>query len=244
METTAYIALSRQSGLRRELDVIANNLANINTHGFKGEKMMFSEHLVRSKGGDSKPFTEKMSYVRDIATMRDLTEGPLESTSNPLDVALNGEGYFTIQTDRGDAYSRNGHFELDRDGQLVNQRGEPILSDGGQPFIFTPEDNNITIARDGTVSTDNGPIGRLAIVTFENAQTLRPGAAGQYFTEEIPTPVENPTVVQGMLEGSNIKPVTEIAKMIQLQRTYESVRGFLEKEDNRIKGMVQMYSQV
>lgn len=238
METTTYIALSRQDGLRRQLDIIANNLANMNTNGFKGEKMMFAEHLVRSRGG-YRPIADKIAYVRDIATVRDMSEGPLQSTGNPLDLAINGEGFFTLETDQGEAYTRNGRFQLDQEGQLVNQRGESVLSDGGQPFFFGPDDKNIVVARDGTISTNNGDVGRLAIVQFAKPQDLRPGAAGQFYTEQDPQAVETPILVQGMLEGSNVQPITEMTKMIELQRTYESVRKFMEKEDERVKGMIQ-----
>jgi len=242
METTSYIALSRQGGLRRQLDVIANNLANMNTHGFKSEKMMFAEHLVRSRGGH-KPISEKVAYVRDIATMRNLDKGPLETTNNPLDLAISGNGYFVIQTDHGDAYTRNGRFKLNEEGQLVNQRNESVVSDTGQPFFFGPDDKNIQIANDGTVSTNNGDLGRIGVVEFENEQKLRPGAAGQFFADEDPTPVDTPAIVQGMLESSNVQPIHEVSKMIQLQRTYESVRKFIEKEDERVKGMIQAMSR-
>jgi len=237
METTGYIALTRQGQLRRQMDVIANNLANMNTKGFKAEKMVFVEHLVRSKGGEE-PFNNKVSYSRDIATRRDMAEGQLESTGNPLDLALSGEGFFVLQTEQGDIYTRNGRFQLDSTGQLVNQKGMPVLSDNNQPFFFTPEDGKVSIARDGSVSTKNGDIGKLAVVTFENMQDLRPGADSQFITEEIPTAVDEPNVIQGMLEQSNINPILEMANMINVQRSYEGVKGFLEKENERVQRMV------
>ena len=112
MENTSFIALSRQSALRRQMDVVANNVANMNTAGFKGERMMFVEHLVKSKGGE-KILGDRLSYVRDISTMRDLSDGPLEKTGNPLDLAITGDGYFMVQTDVGNQYTRNGRFQLD-----------------------------------------------------------------------------------------------------------------------------------
>lgn len=225
------------------MDVVANNIANMNTAGFKGERMMFVEHLVKSKGGEQ-TLGDKLSYVRDIATMRDLSDGPLEQTGNSLDLAIAGDGYFTIQTDTGNRYTRNGRFQLDEGGQLVNQAGQPVLSDGGQPFFIAPGDGKISVGPDGTISTANGELGRVAVVTFENQHQLRPGAGGLFATEAEATPVEKPKVVQGMLEGSNIQPVVEMSRLIEVQRTYEGVRNFLEKEDERMRKMIKDLSEV
>jgi len=243
METPTLVALSRQTTLRREMDVVANNIANMSTSGYKGERMMFVEHLVKSPGGEQL-LGDKISYVRDIATMRDLSAGPLEQTGNPLDVAIQGDGYFVIQTDAGNNYTRNGRFQLDEGGQLVTASGNPVLSDGGQPFFFAPGDTKIAIARDGTVSTQNGDLGRISVVSFENQHQLRPGAGGLYHTEATPTPVERPDVTQGMLEGSNIQPVIEMARMIEVHRAYDAVKGFVEKEDDRMRKMIRDLSQV
>ncbi len=237
METSTLIALSRQGGLRRQMDVIANNLANMNTAGFKGEKMMFVEHLVKSPGSDRK-INAKLTFTRDIATMQDLSEGPIETTGNPLDVAISGDGYFTIQTEQGNRYTRNGRFKFDEGGQLVNQRGDPVLSDTGQPFFFGPEDTQINIARDGTVSTENGELGKIAVVRFENRHRLVPSASGLYSTNEVPTVLERPNLFQGALEGSNVLPIIEMTSMINTHRTYENVKSFIEREDERQKKMI------
>jgi len=242
METTGYIALSRQGQLRRQMDVIANNLANMNTKGFKAEKMVFVEHLVRSQGG-GEPFNNKVSYSRDIATRRDMAPGQLERTGNPLDLAISGDGFFVLQTEQGDIYTRNGRFQLDSTGQLVSQKGLPVLSDNNQPFFFTPEDGKVSIARDGTVSTRNGDVGKIAVVNFEKMQDLRPGPDSEFITEQVPTPVDAPNVLQGMVEQSNINPILEIAEMINVQRSYEGVKGFLEKENERVQRMVRELSK-
>lgn len=237
MENTAFIALSRQTTLRREMNVISNNIANMNTAGFKAEKMMFVDHLVRSKGGDG-IMGDKLAYVRDIATMRNFEEGPLERTGNPLDVAIHGDGFFTVSTAQGNRYTRAGRFELDGTGQLVTRHGDPVLSDGGQPFFFSPEDKEIMIARDGTISTENGVLGKIAVVTFENVHELKEVAGGLYTTEQVPTAAEKPDMVQHMVEGSNVKPILEMTRMISVNRAYASVKKMLEKEDGRIKKMV------
>ena len=234
MENTSLIALSRQGTLRRQMDVVANNIANMNTTGLRGEKMLFIEHVVRSPGGEQ-IFGDRLAFVRDIATVRDLSEGPLERTGNPLDLALRGNGYFVVETEGGERYTRSGRFHLDEEGQLVNNHGHPVLSDGGEPFFFSTEDNEITISRDGTVATENGELGRLRVVTFENEQMLRVTAGGIYDTEERPDAVDSPDVVQGMLEGSNVEPIIELTRMIEVSRSYDAAKKFIDKEDERMR---------
>jgi len=237
METTSSIALSRQSGLQRQMDIVANNIANMNTNGFKGERVMFVEHLVKSRGGEKLTGT-KLSYVRDIATMTDLSVGPMQKTGNPLDLAVNGEGFFVVQTDQGERYTRNGRFQLDDGGQIVTQSGDPVLSSGGEPFFLSPEDTEITISRDGTIATNNGELGKVKLVTFDNQQQLKRFAGGLFSSEEAPKDVEAPDLSQGSLEGSNIKPIFEMANMIELSRKYDNIRNFIDREDERIRSMI------
>lgn len=239
MENTTYVALSRQATLRRQMDVVANNLANMSTHGYKSGQMMFVEHLTKSKGGESL-LTPKLAYVRDIATMTDTKPGAIESTGNPLDIAIQGEGYFVIQTPEGERYTRNGRLQLDNTGQLVNQLGQPVLADGGAPLIFAPEDTEIVISKDGTVSTNNGELGKLRVVRFDNDQRLDRTSGAQFTTaEENPAQdVDDPTVLQGAVEGSNVEPILEMANMISVHRAYDSVKSFIEREDERQRSMI------
>ena len=238
MENSAYIALSRQGALRREMDVIANNIANINTTAYKGESMMFVEHLVKSKGSQSF-VPQKLAYARDVAQYQNLEEGPIKQTGNPLDIALHGEGYFVVDTPDGERYTRNGRLNLASDGQLVNQNQQPILSEAGTPFFFTPDDKNISIGGDGTVSTNNGVVGKIKVVKFDDPQNLQKRAGGVLFTEDQPIDVPNASILQRALESSNVNPISEITKMISVQRAYDSVRTFIDKEDARQRKMVQ-----
>ncbi len=238
MENSAYIALSRQGALRRELDVIANNMANMNTTAYKGESMMFVEHLVKSKGSQSF-IPQKLSYARDVAQYQNMEEGPLKYTGNSLDIAIHGDGYFVVDTPEGQRYTRNGRLNLNNDGQLVNQNNLPILSNAGTPFFFSPDDKKISIGSDGTVSTNNGQVGKIKVVTFEDPQKLQKRSGGLLFTDDQPTDATNPNVQQGSLESSNVKPIIEITKMIQVQRAYDSVRSFIDKEDSRQRKMIQ-----
>lgn len=237
METSTYIALSRQGGLQRQMDIVAHNIANMNTAGFKGQDMMFVEHLVKSRGGE-KLLGNKLAYARDISTLINFSEGPMEKTGNPLDLAITGDGFFVVRTPQGERYTRNGRFKLDEGGQLVNQSGQPVLSSGGQPFILAPEDTEITVSRDGTIATNNGNLGKLKLVRFENPQQLKRSAGSLYASESPPIDVEQPSITQGMLEGSNVQPIFEMAKMIDIHRTYDSVRNFIEREDDRMRNMI------
>ena len=240
MENTLFVALSRQVTVRRQMDVVANNIANMNTTGFKGEKMMFVEHLVRSKGtGNS--LGDKLSYVRDIATVRDTSRGHIKQTGNPLDLAIADDGYFAIQGRNGEQYTRNGRFQLDATGQLVTDSGFPVLSNSDQPFFFGPTDTQITISGDGTVSTENGPLGRLKIVAFESDYALQHAGGGLFNSVEgnPPEEVEFPKVMQGALESSNVQPILELTKMIEVQRSYDGARSLIDAEDKRQKAMIQ-----
>ncbi|MCC7015682.1 MAG: flagellar basal-body rod protein FlgF [Rhodospirillales bacterium] len=242
METTSLISLSRQTGLRRQMEVVANNLANMNTVGFKGENMMFVDHFVRSRGGE-KPFPQKLHFVRDIATFRNAIEGEITQTNNALDVAITGPGYFVVQTPDGERYTRNGRFQLDQSGQLVTQEGFAVLTQGG-PIVLGPRDASVDIARDGTVASETGQLGKLRVVTFDNEAALRQVGNTLFRTDETPRAAEKPTVIQGALEASNVQPIVEITRMIDVQRTYESLARFIDREDERIRTLVREIGQL
>ena len=237
MENTSFVALSRIATLRRQLSVVANNVANMNTSSYKSEHMMFMEYPVRSRGGE-RLFGDRVSYVRDIATVRDLSEGAFKTTGNPLDMAIHGDGYFVVQTPNGDRYTRNGRFQLDDTGQLVTQEGNPVLSDGGQPFSFAPGDTGIEVTRDGTISTRNGTVGRLQIVQFDNPQQLKAVAGGLFSSEAAANPVERPDVVQNALEDSNVEPIIEMSRLIDINRNYKEAQKLIDAEDERMKTMI------
>ena len=243
METTSLIALSKQAAIRRSMSVIANNLANMNTTGYKGEKMMFVEHLVRSPGG-TKIGGDKLAFVRDVATVRDLSEGDFKKTGNPLDLAIHGDGFFVIGTPGGERYTRNGNFQIGSDGQLVTRKGDPVLSDGGAPFFLSPGDSQIDIDSGGTLSTENGELGKISVVSFANRRDMRLIAEGLYSSRQQANPVEEANISQGMLEGSNVQPIVEMTRMIEVHRSYEGTKSFIQKEDDRLKNMIKEYSRV
>lgn len=237
MESTTYIALSSRGALRREMNAIAHNMANMNTTGFKGERMMFVDHVQRSRSGDFIA-DQRLSFVRDVASFRDTTEGPIEQTGNPLDLAIHGEGYFAVQTPDGELYTRNGNLRLDNGGQLVTQDGRPILSDAGTPIFFAPTDTDISITGNGTVSTENGQIAKLRVVTFANDQALQNAGGGMYSTDQLPIDKLDAEIAQGALEKSNIEAILEMTRMIEVNREYSRAQKMMDREDERIRKMV------
>lgn len=236
MENAGYIALSRQMALTREMDVIANNLANVTTPAFKGQTMRFQEFLDRAKDGTN------LSYVEDTAAPRDWREGPLTATGNPLDVAIHGDGFFVVSTPAGDRYTRKGHFEIDAKRQLVSSGGEVIQGDSGP--ITIPEDAlDVTVAEDGTVSskspgtTQTTTLGKLRVVNFADPQALQEEAAGLYKAAPSATasPVASPDLVQGTLEQSNVQPIIELTRMMRVSRDYEAAQQLVQSEHERIR---------
>lgn len=234
METPIYVALSRQMTLRRQLDVVSNNIANMNTTGFKQQRMLFTEFLERPG------MHEQVSFVQDRAVVRDLTVGGLTQTGNPLDVALTGHGYFTVDTANGPRYTRAGNFRLNDQRQVVDGGGLPVLADNGQPITIPDGTRDIKVSGDGTVATELGPVAKLNIVTFKNEQLMTEVGAGLYVSDEEPQPAPADTkVAQGMLEGSNVKPVVEMTAMIDIQRQYQSNQRMIENEHERIRSAIQ-----
>lgn len=232
MDNTSYVALSKEAAIWRQMGVIANNMANANTPGFKDEQLMFTSYLAKTKS-DASPFGRKLSFVQDYGVIHDTREGPLEQTGDPLDVAIHGPGYFTVDTPAGQRYTRAGHFDLDFNGMVVTSAGYPVLQQNGNPIVIAPGESGVTIAGDGTISTQNGVIGQLQVVTFSNDQQLQPMGDGTYQTAQTPTPVAHANVVQGMLEQSNVQPVVEMTSMLNTLRNYEGVMNMIQNEHDR-----------
>ncbi|MBN8530602.1 MAG: flagellar basal-body rod protein FlgF [Alphaproteobacteria bacterium] len=222
MDNTIYIALSKQAGQFRQMDVIANNIANADTAGFSAEKMIFNQYLV--KDGDK----SKMAFAQDIATFRDTTEGKFKKTDGTFDVAIRGDGYFRVQTPLGVRYTRAGNFQLDGEGTMVTPDGFPVLSQDGEPVQFAPGEHNVSIGRDGTISVNNDIRSRLGIVRFDNPQLLEHTSSGLYRAEIEGEPVENAEFVQGFVESSNVQPVIELTGMIKTSRSVGNTAKLIE----------------
>ncbi len=229
MENSLTIALSRQSVLSRQMDVIATNLANLETAGFKAENMIFTELLEQTAEG------EVLSLVHDVSFVRDLSEGPMVGTQSPLDLAIHGQGYFVVDTPDGERYTRHGVFQLDDGGQIVTTEGHPVLNNGGAPIVVPLDTSRITITRDGTISADAQEIGQIKLVSFESPQALSKIGSGLYEAiDQTPTTDPDSEVLQGMVENSNVKGVVEMTRMIDTVRSYQAAAKLADTEHQRI----------
>lgn len=228
-EVAGYIGLSRFTALHRELDVVTNNIANMNTASFKGESSIFHEYVENFSKDTSS--TGDQSYVIDKGTYRDLSQGGLEPTDNPLDVALQGPGWYSYMGDEGIVYGRDGRLVIDDLGRLSTLDGKPILDINGGEIVLPLEDGNaVQVSGDGTLSVGGAAIAQLGIVDFDNPQRLERLGNGYYSApdDEFPLPAFDASVAQGMVETSNVQPVVEMTKLISLHRAYENISKLTE----------------
>jgi flagellar basal-body rod protein FlgF len=237
MQAPTYVALSNEMALSRQMEVVANNLANASTPSFKAEHVLFAEYIDR-KG------SSPVAFVQDFGTARDLSEGPLSRTGNPLDIALQGEGYLKVDTPWGVRYTRNGRLQLDTNGQLVTAQGHPVLDDGDQPISVPSDAKSITITHDGAISTDKGQAGKIEVVRFQDERALQPVAGGLFVTAEQPSPATATTVLQGMIEDSNVKPIVEMTRMMKIAQNYTSTKNLIDAESDRVKNAIDKLGSV
>lgn len=238
IENAQLISLSRQIALQRQMDVVAHNVANINTTGFKAEQLLFEEYTMPVARDRTFPnLDQPLSYVQDWATIHDMTGGTTIQTGNDLDVALNGDGFFAVQTPAGERWTRAGSFQISNNGTLVDLSGNPVLGLAG-PIQFGPDEVGITIAADGMISSSAGARGQLRIVEFDNPQALvREGS--NLFSGGTPDPNTNTRAMQGHLERSNVSGVSEMAELIRVTRAYESIASLTQKQDELRRSAIQ-----
>lgn len=232
-----YPTLGRQAGLLREMDVIAQNIANANTTGYRAEGLIFSEFVVKPEGD-----APSISFAHATGRQTRLVQGGMEQTGGTFDMAIEGEGYFQVDVGGTPHLTRAGAFLAGPDGGVQTAEGYPLLDEGGAPLFVPPNAGTIHIGGDGTVSADGQPIGRVGVLAPAD-----PGAmtrqAGTMFAADDAQPVENPRVMQGFLESSNVNPVLEIARMVAVQNAYEMGQGFMDKEHERMQSMLRLMDQ-
>ncbi|WP_029008819.1 flagellar basal-body rod protein FlgF [Azospirillum halopraeferens] len=233
MENQLYIGLSRQVALRRQLDVVANNIANMNTVGFRGQRNLFETAM---EAGGTKP-TDRIAFTIDRATYIDLRPGAFSETGNPFDVALDGEGLLTVQTPDGLRYTRDGRMRRDADGQIVSAGGHPVLDDGGRPVVIDADYSTVTISADGLVSADGDVIARLGVVRFENPQALEQMGDLLFRAADDgdAIPDRDTRLVQGKVERSNIQGVVEVTRLMELTRDYQAVTKMMEEGQDLLR---------
>jgi flagellar basal-body rod protein FlgF len=251
MENTLLVGLSRQTILERQLDVVANNVANVNTAGFKADSSLFEEFLASGAHEDNFVGSDRhVSYVQDRGTFRDVSQGALEQTKNPLDVAISGSAYLAVQTPGGERYTRDGGLQLNNQGQLVTVAGNPVLGSSG-PIVFQPTDHDINISPDGTITVMEGNArtdsirGKLRLVSFTDAQKLLKEGANLYSAGEgSAQPDLKSTIQQGFIEKSNVNAVAEMSRMIEVTRAYTQISTLLQQQSDLHKTAIQQLADV
>ena len=253
MENASLVGLSRQIALQRELDVVANNIANLNTTGFKSDNVVFHEHLMPvARANAFRGIDRQVSFVQDRATWLDLSQGPLQQTGNPLDVSVSGSAFLTVQTPRGERYTRNGALQINSQGQLVTSEGLQVIGQNG-PIVFQPNDRDISIGLDGTVSvregtnTTDSQRGKLRLVRFDQPQRLQKDGTSTYRAPNgvtVQAAGADVRVNQGVIEKSNVNSVMEMTRMVEVTRTYTQIASMLQNQSDMRRSAIEKLAEV
>ena len=237
MDNALLIGLQTQRVLQRRMDATANNLANVNTTGFKADEIV----LVEADGSPAEAAEDpsEIRFVRDIALSHNFAQGTIAITGNDFDVALEGDGFFAIEGPNGPLYTRDGAFSLSADGTLVTSDGRAVLSSGGTPIVLDPQAGSPSIGRDGVVRANGVEVGRIGVVNFAQPLALEKVGENLWSAEgQPPTPFEG-VVVQGALEGSNVQPVLELTRLLEISRAYQSAARIVSSGDELRKSAIE-----
>lgn len=229
MDSTGYITLTRQAGLMREMQVVANNIANSATTGFRQEGVGFSEYVRSIEGGAS------LSMGQGNVRKTSFEQGSLTQTGGTFDFAIEGDGYFLIETPNGERLTRAGSFAPNGEGDLVTHDGFRVLDAGGAPVFVPPDARSIAVSPDGTISADGALVGQIALVAPTNPSGMARQGGVLFSAEDGFEPSENARVIQGFVEASNVDAIGQLARMIEIQRAYEMGQSFLDSEDERVR---------
>lgn len=252
MENMLLVGLSRQMTLHRQMDVVANNIANINTAGFKAERTLFEEYLSPTAHEDNFIGRDRrVSFVQDRATMHDFAGGPVEPTKNPLDVAIDGNAFLAVQTPGGERYTRDGGLQINNQGQLVTSSGFPVLGNNG-PIVFQQTDHDINISQDGTVTVLEGTNridsvrSKIRMVQFAQPQRLVKEGSNLFAAGPgaNPQPSVTAKLNQGFIERSNVSSVSEMTRMIEVTRAYTELSNMLQSQGDSRRTAIEKLADV
>jgi flagellar basal-body rod protein FlgF len=253
MENTLLVGLSKQVALERQLDVIANNLANVNTSGFKAEKSIFEEFLRSNAHEDNFVGADRrVSFVQDRATWHDLSQGATQETNNPLDLVIDGDAFFAVQAQGGERYTRNGSLQINNAGQLVTTDGGVVLGTGG-PITLQPGDSDVTVSGDGTVTVREAGNpqadsirGNLRLVSFDRPEQLVKSGSNLFAAPAGVNAAQSTTsrVIQGAIEKSNVSSVGEMTKMLEVTRTYTNIAQILQQQNDLQKTAIDRLAEI
>jgi flagellar basal-body rod protein FlgF len=253
MENSLLVGLSRQMVLSRELDVVANNIANLNTNGFKADESIFQEYLMPVARQNHFPgAARQLSHVIDVGTWRNMHQGGLDHTGNPLDVAIDGDAFLVVNTANGPRYTRNGALQINAAGQLVTADGNTAQGDNG-PIVFQQTDHDVSISPDGRVSVIEGSNtrqesirGNLSLVNFAQPQQLQKDGNNNFLAPAgvAANPTKTFRLMQGYVEKSNVSGVVEMSRMIEITRSYTEVANLLQQQGDLHKNAIQQLAEV
>ncbi|MCF7809411.1 flagellar basal-body rod protein FlgF [bacterium] len=226
-----------------QLEVVSNNLANANTTGFKADRRYFrtvlnSRLLHGGENGGPVKLPEEMYYIGT-----DQSEGSLEKTGNPLDVSISGKGFFAIETDDGEGYTRNGNFRLNDNNELITSEGFRVLGEKG---IITIEGHDVVVNNQGEIEVDGNTVDKLKMVDFQNPYKLRRNGYGLFVpeTKEQPQQAGNFNIMQGYIEKSNVNVISEMVLMIELNHVYEALQKAISANDDTLRMAVNEIASV
>ncbi len=220
------VMLSMQELQWHKLTAVANNLSNASTPGFKSQIIRTEESVLKNKENKS------VSFVKSGGIVRDLTDGPIKSTGNPLDVALTGRGYFMVATPSGLRYTRNGQFIISENSMLTTASGQAVLNQSGSEIAMPHDLKQISIAEDGTLSNQGVSFGKLGVVTFADENALASEGSTLYKTSQDPTPALQFRITQGAVEDSNISPIQESIRLMEILRLFENAQKVIDQYED------------
>ena len=232
--STGYVTLTRQVGLMREMQSVANNLANMSTTGFRKEGVIFSE-VVRDVEGPAGSVSMGAARVRNI----DLQQGALTATGGQFDFAIEGDAFFMLATPNGERLTRAGVFTPNAASELVNPDGHALLDLGGAPVFVPPDARQVSLSSDGTLTADGRPLTQIGVFVPADRNDLQREGGTLFAAEGGVEPADNARFLQGFVEGSNVNPLLEISRMIEVQRSYEIGQSFRNKESERMSKMIE-----
>lgn len=240
MENSIFIGLSRQVALKSKMNLISNNIANMSTPGYRSQNAVFAQYINKSPITPKVPVKEDISQVYDYGQYQNTAQGSFHQTGNQTDVAINGPGYFGVTGPNGETlYTRAGNFRLNANSQLVTSAGYPVANAGGAPIVVPKDTTEINIDPNGNISDQNGIIGQLMVSEFDNVQKLEAAGENTYRAGGANAiPAQNSVVVQGAIENSNVNPVLEMTRMIDVLRSYQATQSMLKDEHDREINMI------
>ncbi len=228
---------------QRTMDVTANNIANSSTPGYKSEHVLFSDWLVPRSAHPGTGQDRAVAFAQDHATWRDQSAGSITQTGAPLDLAMTGKGFFSVQTPSGVRLTRAGRFTLGADGVVADESGNALLDSGGTPITINPGDGHITVASDGSLSTDHGQVAKVGVVQPTDLNRISAEGSRLFRSDSATAAVTRPGVVQGAVEQSNVSPMIEMSGMMQLSRDFQLISQFVQSEADRQQSSIDKMTQ-